>query len=128
MPGVPLWRSCAALTSNGTPAHIMSRHAPTRPHGCVGPGSWACHCLEDGEDRGGHDAPTIPVTANLTVDFRAPFPEGSAAVVRVRLDESAGRKMRFSAVLESHDRSVVFAEATSLFVTVPSRKTGLRSD
>mmetsp|Transcript_5676 Transcript_5676/g.10679 ORF Transcript_5676/g.10679 Transcript_5676/m.10679 type:complete len:441 (+) Transcript_5676:99-1421(+) len=95
---------------------------------------WAHECLDDrialrrarkngksGSGDGQNDAPpppTIVVTANLAVDFRAPFREGSEAVVRVYHDGTEGRKIYFSAVLESLDGRVVFAEAKSLFVRV----------
>ena len=67
---------------------------------------------------------TLLVTANLNIDFRAPFLGGSEAVLRVYLDEemTAGRKMYFVARLESYDGSVTFAEAKSLFLCVSSEK------
>jgi len=68
------------------------------------------------------DKENIAVTANLKIDFRAPFREGSEAVVRVYLDRIEGRKIFFSAVLESKDGSVVYAEATSLFIKVNRSK------
>jgi len=80
---------------------------------------WAYECLEE-QDGGKEDSSTTAVTANLTVDFRAPFVEDSEAVVRVYHDETNGRKMYFSATLESKDGSVVFAEAKSLFILVRS--------
>ncbi|KAL7465831.1 hypothetical protein ACHAXS_006143, partial [Conticribra weissflogii] len=90
---------------------------------------WAHECLDDrialrrARKNGGNESPppppTIVVTANLVVDFRAPFREGSEAVVRVYHDGTEGRKIYFSAVLESLDGRVVFAEAKSLFVRVP---------
>ena len=67
-------------------------------------------------------ASTTVVTASLTVDFRAPLPEGSEAVVRVSLDRREGRKIYFSAVLESPDGGVVFAEARSLFLCIPAKR------
>jgi acyl-CoA thioesterase FadM len=66
----------------------------------------------------------IIVTANLTVNFRAPFLAGSEAVIRVYHNETKGRKIYFSARLESKDGRVVFAEASSLFVL--ARKDKLR--
>ncbi|KAL7512091.1 hypothetical protein ACHAXN_009062 [Cyclotella atomus] len=67
---------------------------------------------------------TLLVTANLNIDFRAPFLAGSQAVLRVYLDQelTAGRKMYLVARLESFDGSVIFAEAKSLFLCVPSEK------
>lgn len=68
------------------------------------------------------DNKNIAVTANLNIDFRAAFREGSEAVVRVYLDRMEGRKIFFSANLESKDGSVVYAEATSLFIKVDRSK------
>lgn len=68
------------------------------------------------------DKDNIAVTANLNINFRAPFREGSEAVVRVYLDKIDGRKIFFSVVLESKDGSVVYAEATSLFIKVGRSK------
>ena len=99
---------------------------------------WACECLrlrdeDDGDDDvvdrsidGPTTTPTPPsapttaaVTANLTVDFRAPLPEGSEGVIRVyHHGERDGRKIRFTATLESVDGGVTYAEASSLFVIV----------
>ena len=64
------------------------------------------------------DKENIAVTANLNMNLHAPFREGSEAVVRVYLDRIERRKIFFSAVLESKDGSVVYAEATSLFIKV----------
>ena len=74
---------------------------------------WAHECLQE-------DPSTTAVTANLTVDFRALFLEGSEAVVRIYHDCNNGRKFYFSATLESKDGSVVFAETKSLFILVRS--------
>jgi hypothetical protein len=43
------------------------------------------------------------VTANLTIDFRTPFVEGSEGVIRVYFDERKGRKIYFTGTLESKD-------------------------
>jgi acyl-coenzyme A thioesterase PaaI-like protein len=83
---------------------------------------WAYECLrhEGGEedDRIDRTSLATAVTANLTVDYRAPFPEGSDAVIRVRHYDSEGRKIYFAATLESKDGGVTYAEARSLFVIV----------
>ena len=68
------------------------------------------------------DKENIAVTANLKVDFRAPLREGSDAVVRTYLDRIEGRKIFFSVVLENKDGSVVYAEATSLFIKINRSK------
>ena len=77
----------------------------------------ACECLREKQDDG-IDLPAV--TAYLTVDFHSPFSEGSEAVIRVSHNESVGRKMYFSATLESKDGIVVFAEARSMFVLLRS--------
>ncbi len=77
---------------------------------------FAYHICLSGDDK------NIAVTANLNIDFRAAFREGSEAVVRVYLDRMEGRKIFFSANLESKDGSVVYAEATSLFIKVDRSK------
>jgi acyl-coenzyme A thioesterase PaaI-like protein len=81
---------------------------------------WAYECLQqqDHIDSSG----MMIVTANLTVDFRAPLLEGSEAVIRVYHNETKGRKIYFSAKLESKDGNVLFAEATSLFILARSDK------
>ena len=77
----------------------------------------ACECLRRKQD----DGIGLPaVTAYLTVDFNSPFSEGSEAVIRVCHNETVGRKMYFSATLESKDGIVLFAEARSLFILVRS--------
>lgn len=87
--------------------------------------AWECLRLEEEQQRDGKSddydsSTTTAVTANLTVDFRAPFHEGSDAVIRVYHGHTIGRKIFFSARLESKDGSVVYAEANSLFVRVRS--------
>ncbi len=83
---------------------------------------WAYECLRrDEDDRIGDLSPLVAVaavTANLTVDFRAPFRGGSAGVIRVYHDRRDGRKIYFTATLENKDGSVTYAEARSLFVLV----------
>ena len=81
---------------------------------------WAYECLQQ-QDHIDSSGMTI-VTANLTVDFRAPLLEGSEAVIRVYHNETKGRKIYFSAKLESKDGNVLFAEATSLFILARSDK------
>ncbi|KAL7540534.1 hypothetical protein ACHAXR_010731 [Thalassiosira sp. AJA248-18] len=80
---------------------------------------WAYECLEE-QDGENYSSAVTAVTANLTVDFRAPLLEGSEAVIRVYHNETQGRKIYFSAALESKDGNVVFAEAKSLFILVRS--------
>ena len=61
------------------------------------------------------------VTANLSVDFRSALFERSRAILRVFHVRTDGRKIYFRARLESHDGTVLFAEANSLFI-VPREK------
>ncbi|KAL3817369.1 hypothetical protein ACHAXA_005004 [Cyclostephanos tholiformis] len=65
---------------------------------------WAYECLRHEDDwLDDPSSPVTAVTANLTVDFRAPFVEGSEGVIRVYHDERKGRKIYFTAKLESKD-------------------------
>jgi len=63
------------------------------------------------------DLPYV-VTANLNVNYRAPLPAGSDVVIRVRHEKTDGRKIFYSARMESHDGSVLYSESTALFITV----------
>jgi acyl-coenzyme A thioesterase PaaI-like protein len=56
------------------------------------------------------------VTANLSVDYRAPVPADSRVLVRVRLSKQEGRKLYFTAQMTNLDGSVLYAEATSLYI------------
>jgi acyl-coenzyme A thioesterase PaaI-like protein len=87
---------------------------------------WAYECLQ--EDSNIDSSAFTAVTANLTVDFRAPFMECSEAILRVYHDETNGRKIYFSASLESLDGSILFAEAKSLFILIRSDRLGSISD
>ncbi len=82
---------------------------------------WAYECLRN-EGELFDETSTTPVmtavTANLNVDFRVPFVEGSDGLIRVYHDERKGRKIYFTAKLESRDGSITYAEARSLFVMV----------
>jgi len=64
----------------------------------------------------GYTKNAIALTANLKVDFRAPFPEKSGAVIRVYLDKVERSKLFLSAVLQNIDGSVTYAEEASLFI------------
>ena len=64
----------------------------------------------------GYAKDAIALTANLKVDFRAPFPEKSGAVIRVYLDKMERSKLFLSAVLQNMDGSVTYEEAASLFI------------
>jgi acyl-coenzyme A thioesterase PaaI-like protein len=58
----------------------------------------------------------MAVTANLTVDYRAPLPAGTQVVIAVQLEHREGRKLFWKAQVTSMDRNTVYAEAKSLFV------------
>lgn len=55
-------------------------------------------------------------TANLNVNYRAPTPAGSRLILCVRLSKQEGRKLHFSAQLTNLDRSLLYAEATCLYI------------
>jgi acyl-coenzyme A thioesterase PaaI-like protein len=73
--------------------------------------------LAQGKSYGDKDFPMV-VTANLSVNYRAPLPAESNVVIRVRHENTDGRKITMSARLESHDGSILYSEATALFITV----------
>jgi hypothetical protein len=57
----------------------------------------------------------IGVTANLTVNYRAPTRADQFVVMRIRLLEAKGRKARVSGIIEDLDGNVLI-EASGLFV------------
>lgn len=56
------------------------------------------------------------VTANLNIDFRAPVPAGAHVRVAAQLEHREGRKLFWTAQMTSLDRSVLYAEAKSLYI------------
>uniref|UniRef100_A0A7R9ZHY4 Acyl-coenzyme A thioesterase THEM4 n=1 Tax=Craspedostauros australis TaxID=1486917 RepID=A0A7R9ZHY4_9STRA len=58
----------------------------------------------------------MAVTANLNIDYRAPVPAGSQVKVTVQLEQREGRKLHWKARIESVDGSVLYTEATSLYI------------
>ena len=60
----------------------------------------------------------LVVTANLNVDFRKPLPSGTRVAIRLYLVKQEGRKMYLRAKMESLDGSVLYSEATSLYILV----------
>jgi acyl-coenzyme A thioesterase PaaI-like protein len=58
----------------------------------------------------------MAVTANLTVDYRAPLPAGTRVAIAVQLEHREGRKLFWKAQVTSMDRKTVYAEAKSLFI------------
>ena len=69
----------------------------------------------NGKSFGDEDFPIV-VTANLNVDFRIPLPANSHFIIRVYHEKTDRRKIYFSARVKSHDGSVLYCEAKSLFV------------
>jgi acyl-coenzyme A thioesterase PaaI-like protein len=55
-------------------------------------------------------------TANLSVNYKSPLPEGTEAILRVFLDRIEGRKVFLWARLESADGGTVYSEATALYI------------
>jgi acyl-coenzyme A thioesterase PaaI-like protein len=58
----------------------------------------------------------MAVTANLKVDFRAPVPAGAKVRVDAQLEYREGRKLFWKAQMTSLDKSILYAEATSLYI------------
>ncbi|XP_077320044.1 acyl-coenzyme A thioesterase THEM4-like [Lithobates pipiens] len=57
------------------------------------------------------------VTANLNINYRNPIPLGSTVILDSRVEKVDGRKVYSSCRVRSHDDSVVYNEATALFIT-----------
>ena len=55
-------------------------------------------------------------TANLDVNFKTALLQNSEAVIHVYHNKTHGRKIYFSATMQSVDGNTVFAEASSLFI------------
>jgi acyl-coenzyme A thioesterase PaaI-like protein len=72
----------------------------------------------------------IPVTANLSVDFRRPVPEGTTVRIEVILERWEGRKLFWKARMlrddnddkGSGEEEVLYAEATSLYIVLRDQK------
>jgi acyl-coenzyme A thioesterase PaaI-like protein len=63
-------------------------------------------------------------TARLEVDYRAPVPSGTTALVRVQATPMDGRKLWMSARMEDASSGELLVEAKSLFVLVRPRANG----
>ncbi len=62
------------------------------------------------------DENSIVVTANLNVNYRKPLPAETNVVIRVYHEETKGRKVYLSARMENFDGSIVYSDATVLFI------------
>lgn len=58
----------------------------------------------------------LAVTANLNVDFRAACPSGSPIRIAVLRVQQEGRKLFWKARVESPDRSILYCEASSVYI------------
>lgn len=58
----------------------------------------------------------MAVTANLTVDYRAPVPAGTTVRVAATLERREGRKLYWKASMTSTDGEILYAEASSLYI------------
>jgi len=74
----------------------------------------------NGKSYGDEDVPIV-VTANLNVDFRNPLPANSNFVIRIFHEKTDRRKLYFRARIESHDGSVLYCEAKSLFIMLKKK-------
>ena len=59
---------------------------------------------------------TMAVTANLNVDYRSPVPAGTNVKISAQLERREGRKLFWKAQMTSIDRTVLYAEASSLYI------------
>jgi acyl-coenzyme A thioesterase PaaI-like protein len=55
-------------------------------------------------------------TANLNIDYRTPVMANSQVVVRIKCKQREGRKLYFVAQMTSPDNSVLYVEASSLYI------------
>ena len=58
----------------------------------------------------------MAVTANLTVDFRAPVPAGTKVRISLQLEHREGRKIFMTGQMKSLDQQILYAEAKSLYI------------
>ena len=58
----------------------------------------------------------MAVTANLSVDFRAPVFAGSEARIQAQLARREGRKLYWTVQMSSLDGKTLYAECTSLYI------------
>lgn len=59
---------------------------------------------------------TKAFTANLSIDYRAPVPAGSLLKLSVQFERQEGRKLYWNANMTNPDGSILYAQATSLFI------------
>ena len=58
----------------------------------------------------------MAVTANLTVDFRAPVPAGTTVQIALQLEHREGRKIFFKGQMTSLDGEILYAESKCLYI------------
>ena len=63
-------------------------------------------------------------TANLNIDYRMPVMANSQMVVRIKCKQREGRKLYFVAQMTSPDNSVLYVEATSLYI-IPKEQSSI---
>jgi len=73
-----------------------------------------------GKSMSNDDFPIV-VTANLSVNFRSPLPAESDVVIRVYHDKTEERKVYVSARMENHDGTILYSEASALFIKLKSK-------
>jgi len=60
----------------------------------------------------------VAVTANLSVNFRAPLPAERIVVIRIYYERTEGRKIYLNGRMESSDGSVLYSNSNALFITM----------
>ena len=58
----------------------------------------------------------LAYTANLNINYRQPVMANTQVVVRVKCETREGRKLYFVAQMTSSDSSILYCEATSLYI------------
>ena len=70
------------------------------------------------------DGTVIPmgVTANLNINYCAPMPQGTQGIIRVYHQKTVGRKVYLAARFTNYDGTLLYSNATSLYVTLRPKK------
>mmetsp|Transcript_16480 Transcript_16480/g.23435 ORF Transcript_16480/g.23435 Transcript_16480/m.23435 type:complete len:208 (+) Transcript_16480:113-736(+) len=83
---------------------------------------WGCHDVMNYTSITKDFVDPIVVTANLSVDFRAPLPVSSSVVIRIYCEKISGKKLFLKATMQNQKGTILYSEAKSLFIIVDKHK------